>query len=71
MCPHPDPAVWQPVGPLPLTLLHAARHFCRARILIVQEHEVKLRCVAVAEVEHNIALLKPGLRFSEFQQQAF
>ncbi|MGB0848024.1 MAG: M24 family metallopeptidase [Thiolinea sp.] len=27
--------------------------------------------LAVSEVEHNIALLRPGLRFSEFQQQAF
>lgn len=27
--------------------------------------------LAVSEVEHNIALLRPGLRFSKFQQQAF
>ena len=35
------------------------------------QRQKELYRLAVAEVEHNITLLKPGLRFSEFQQQAF
>lgn len=35
------------------------------------KRQKELYRLAVAEVEHNIALLKPGLRFSKFQQQAF
>jgi Xaa-Pro aminopeptidase len=35
------------------------------------KRQKQLYQLAVAEVEHNISLLKPGLRFSEFKQQAF
>lgn len=35
------------------------------------KRQKELYQLAVAEVEQNITLLKPGLRFSEFQQQAF